>query len=469
MQENEFEKKIRLKMDELQMVPGEEVWKKVSADIQKEKSKRRFLFFLVAFTFLAGTTALYFYINSNKTLPVFADNNKHVQTDDSANKKSTGSIKPKGDSEVSNLSQKTIKTVADDQIAAIKKQDVSYNNHKQLRGYLQRSQIKKSQSSSVISNKKTGADNVSASVTKEPVNGLSKSNIQSFIQQKEVVQDPQEGKADSAKEKPLDKQIPEIKKDSSKLPVAEKPVKKIKIWRGKKWAIGFTAFSGISNNLSGLFGGGAAGYSNALPASAGSVNSSSAINKLSYKSGFSYSAGIYVKKQVSKTIGFSAGADYHFASAASLAGSRNSTTQTFYDAGFQSNATVSAYYNNGQSVEYRNKYYLLELPLNVFVQLNKNRNKPISFTAGISPAYLLSSKALYANINQNVYYENKEQFRKLLIMAQAGVQFKVFNTTHFNIAAGPEVRYGLNNMAKPATATNQHLSSAGVKVLVTLQ
>jgi hypothetical protein len=49
MQENDFEKKMRLKMDELALVPGEEVWKKVALRIGKEKRRKRFLIFLFVF------------------------------------------------------------------------------------------------------------------------------------------------------------------------------------------------------------------------------------------------------------------------------------------------------------------------------------------------------------------------------------------------------------------------------------
>ena len=101
--------------------------------------------------------------------------------------------------------------------------------------------------------------------------------------------------------------------------------------------------------------------------------------------------------------------------------------------------------------------------------MNKNRDRPILFNTGLTPAYLISSDALYANSNQGVYYSDQSQFNKWLLLTQAGFQFTLTDKKHFNIGAGPEVRYGLNNMSGTATAPHQHLLSAGINLRVNLK
>ncbi|MCW3110151.1 MAG: PorT family protein [Segetibacter sp.] len=474
MQENEFERKIREKMDELQLVPGEEVWKKVSANIHKEKRRKRFLFFLLIFGLLAGSAGMYFYINSNRTEPALAKETNAAPSDNSSNKKDTGCIKSKADSNVSGLSAKPINIASNKQVVVIKKTEEAYSSKKQFPNYTRNITTKNNLMPSVVVADKEVEGKKSRLINKkETTDNQSKPVQKGLAQQNNSLQQPSITKADSAKENSPEKQITEAKKDSSKPAVAErKAIQNIKIASNKKWNIGFTAFSGISNNLSrlNLFAGGAANYQNSSPGSISNGGTGNfSINKLTFKSSFSYGVGIYIKKQISKRTGFSAGVNYHFETATSNVGSRSSTATTFYDASLRNNAMVDEYYGYGESEKYTNKYYLCELPLNVLVQLNKNQNKQVVLTAGISPAYLIYSKALHANTSQNVYYADNDQFKKLQLFAQTGIQLTVSNARHFNITAGPEAQYGLNNMATSASGTNQHLFSATIKANVILK
>ncbi|MGI8638250.1 MAG: outer membrane beta-barrel protein, partial [Segetibacter sp.] len=197
-------------------------------------------------------------------------------------------------------------------------------------------------------------------------------------------------------------------------------------------------------------------------------SSNTPVSKLTYKSGFSYGFGIYLKSSFGKRTGFTAGLNYHYLSAASLVGNRNSGSQTFY-ANLQYSATANQYFNNGESVKYTNSYHLVELPLNFLLQLNKKQNKAVFITAGLSPAYLAKSNALYASSSQNIYYATSDQFKKWQFAAQAGLQVNIMNTRQLGITAGPQLQYGLNNMTKQVTGTSQHLVSASLKLNVNLK
>lgn len=467
MQENEFEKKIREKMDGLQLIPGEEVWKKVAANIQKEKRRKRFIFFLFAFTFLAGSTAFYFYDNLHKNSSALASGNDIARSGIQSNKTHTDLTTSKDDAHVSVLSNKPTDLSDNDQPERIQKKEELNVVIRRTGSYPKNIETRNVGQSIVNTDKQAPSEKTITSDAKDRTGQPSRPVEKAFNEHRDAIQDLANGEAEAVIEKALNKPIAAIKKDTSQPNILQgKSAKKIKIQSNKKWSIGFTVFSGVSDNLSGLnlFHGGAASYSNYNPSTTPGSGNANTINKLNYKSAFSYGFGLYLKKHLNRTISLSAGANYHFLSATSLAGSRNSSTQTFYDASFQSSAVVNSYYNSGQSVKYKNKYYLLQFPLNIIVQLNKDQDKPVSFTAGVSPAYLIRSKALYANMNQNVYYENNEQFRKLEVAGQTGLQFTVANARYFSIAAGPEVQYGLNNIAKPATGTDQHLFSAAVKI-----
>ena len=67
MQADEFEKNIQNKMEGFGLVPNSEVWNQVSIRIEKEKKKRKLVFFWLSMglVLLAGTSALLFINNDN--------------------------------------------------------------------------------------------------------------------------------------------------------------------------------------------------------------------------------------------------------------------------------------------------------------------------------------------------------------------------------------------------------------------
>src|SRR3954454_24079310 len=70
MQADEFEKDIRDKMEGFSLVPGSEVWNQVSTRLQREKKKRRVLFYWLfsGLVLLAGISA-WWIATENKAKP----------------------------------------------------------------------------------------------------------------------------------------------------------------------------------------------------------------------------------------------------------------------------------------------------------------------------------------------------------------------------------------------------------------
>ena len=63
MQENEFEKEVQQKMDELKFSPSAEVWKNVSAVIEKRKKDRK-IFAIIFLCLLIIGTGIFIQLNS---------------------------------------------------------------------------------------------------------------------------------------------------------------------------------------------------------------------------------------------------------------------------------------------------------------------------------------------------------------------------------------------------------------------
>src|SRR6476659_1890733 len=59
--QNEFEKQVQQKMEELKLVPSDPVWQKVEMQIQKKKDRRRMILWIPLFLLIAA--GLWFGIN----------------------------------------------------------------------------------------------------------------------------------------------------------------------------------------------------------------------------------------------------------------------------------------------------------------------------------------------------------------------------------------------------------------------
>src|SRR4051812_1738250 len=55
MQDNEFEKQVHKKMEELKLPPSEAVWNRVEATLQEKRRRRGLLWVPVIFLFIVGT------------------------------------------------------------------------------------------------------------------------------------------------------------------------------------------------------------------------------------------------------------------------------------------------------------------------------------------------------------------------------------------------------------------------------
>jgi hypothetical protein len=484
MQENEFEKNIRMKIGELRLDPTEDVWKGVAANIHRQKRKRRVFFFLMFFAVLAGSSVTYFMLKPDENQQTLANgsNKFHETTAANSNKSSAGNLTNKSHSKT----EKGEPDSTPSTVATIESSNPAKNNHTQQQtssvkkniaasSFEMSSQARrdlKSLSKIKVANKveeTAGNASLNNPLYTPPTNALSKS-AEDGLEQKQV-KSLEDQKAGITKDTVPEKLLAESEKDTLKTPLAEtKPADKIKQQSNKKIIFGFTVFAGLSDNRTQLplLTAADANFFNSPTQNTTGANITP-ISKLGYKSSFSYAFGFYAKKGLSKRLALSAGLNYHYYSATSSVGDKSSSSRTFFDASFSDNTTVVESYGFGRSINFKNKYGLIEVPVNLLLLLNKNQNRQIVLSAGITPAFLVSSTALYANYNQNLYYKEDKQFRKWMFSVNSGLQFPVANPRRFNISAGPEFQLGLNNITKPVIGSNQHLISAGLKVNVALK
>jgi hypothetical protein len=182
-----------------------------------------------------------------------------------------------------------------------------------------------------------------------------------------------------------------------------------------------------------------------------------------FSTSFSLGAGLFVQRQLSKKTAISIGLNYQRMAANITVGSRVDSIKAFQDSMLQKTATVTSFYRFGNLNKYRSKYHLLQIPVSMQFQLNRNMNKPLILSAGFIGGVLAGSNALYLNQNAKAYYKETDQFKRFTFSAQTGVSFTLLNHAKYQIQAGPHLQYQLSNLTKPVVHTNEHLWLLGVK------
>ena len=84
MQEQNFEKQVQQKMEELNLTPSTPVWQRVEQEIRKKKDRRRLVLWVFLFLFLVGGTATWMIMDqpfANSTASAPLDNgNENTST-----------------------------------------------------------------------------------------------------------------------------------------------------------------------------------------------------------------------------------------------------------------------------------------------------------------------------------------------------------------------------------------------------
>ncbi len=79
---------------------------------------------------------------------------------------------------------------------------------------------------------------------------------------------------------------------------------------------------------------------------------------------------------------------------------------------------------------------------------------------------MIASDALYYNRQAGIYYKEKDQLKRFQLSFQTGFAFNLLSNEHTGLNLGPVFQYGLLNLTKPATNTNEHLLFVGLKTSI---
>ena len=462
MREDEFEKRVREKMEQLGFVPSESVWTGVDRGINKEKKRRMPLFwlFFVSGLLLAGGS---YYIIANKNTTGIIPNKKadksiaKIPEQEISNKKQIEQPVLQSDELLKNNNEKNNREAdnkrqhfAGTSLTNQKTVDKTANTSpgKKRAGNAVTTKTKESSESGLGIAAAGTADIVINNYSNKPVNTETEKNNKQTI-------DSAAGKIMAGEKENKSKKDSVFSSATAKN--QEKKTKK------SSWKWGITGGIGSSNLNQNLF-------SSVKTLSRSTFSTNLSVTNTAYVNyssseinpGFSYQAGAFVSRQLSKRFSFSAGVNYHYYSTTMRTGMKINTTLVTTNS-INQTITANSYYENTQTQTFTNRYHLIEVPVSVNFQLNKSKRTPFIWELGLAPAYLVSSNALYYDPNTNVYFSNYLRPNKMQLNGITALMIG-FPLYKGELQLGPQLQYGFTGFVNTNDGNPGHLFYLGLKI-----
>ena len=238
----------------------------------------------------------------------------------------------------------------------------------------------------------------------------------------------------------------------------------------RPWEAGFVAGGGISR-LNRLNGAQAAAALSFTAVSFYRISGSSQGNAYisDVRSNAAFSGGVYLQKAIADRWIFNTGMTLHYYSSGITIGQQVNTyvqpSASFVNPTSLSAVPSAAVYSAGNSQSYTNRYYFLELPVNLQWQVNKSHLLPLFLEGGFSLARLMSANALLYDSETGVYSKQGDQINKTQLYVSTSFMAGLpFHGLHVEV--GPQVQYGLTPIVNGHSLGDQHFFYAGIKLVV---
>ncbi len=465
MQDN-FEKEVQRKMEEMQLTPSEPVWDKIEVEIKVEKKRRKGIFWFVLAGLLLAGGGWWGY--------QFARENKQqasVHTTP-AQKKQTSSypdqkfIKPSvetNDKTSSIMPSRQTSTIIQQKKILEKKQTAKQLPLKTL-GKQKDIEV----SATVIKvDKKASNKNVATSMpVKEKKSGSQISGEYKIESTKVDEQKQTSVNVNSIDSQTVSKQQevfvndssskPQVKKEEA-LPVSiDSSIKKKAAANNKKWkkqvmvSIGRSSYQDYSTVRNPL--------NFASPSTVIGSNTQLYYPQTT-RGGLGFSAGFALLKQLSKKWELSLALQYaHYTTYTNVGDKRSNDTTISYA---RDRISADGFYTNTGKNDYANRFHILEIPVTVSFQ--PFLKLPLYLSAGVAYGRLLSTNALTYSYTSNLYYENKDNYLRNMLPVSTAIQFVLRSKKTVSVRVGPSVQYNLLKLRKENTTGKPHLNFAGLK------
>lgn len=498
MQENNFEKEVRQKMEELQFTPSEPVWQKVALQIRRKRERRRLLLLLPLLIIGSGLTWYFITHTLNAPMadtivqpepqhkalpqtkeskPVLQEGDKNKAEGFESDTYRAGNTLGRGNNQVvaakplqkeKQTFSKPSATTVSKADATVKQPDVeeevmpplpaipkrkNKNLPGDLHAFVLEQEIKK------LDATQQQNENVSNSFRD------SSKREQTVIAPIAKDADAPSGTKDSA----AIAAVVADKEDTASNAVAQ-PLLVKKGEEKKKWSytanvrIGssglrsqFPMFQTFSQDRSADF------SSNPIPSSGSNNNNAPGLRAPSVASnGFAFSAGAGLRQHLFKNTYVNAGLQYSQYTQRISVGELVSTDTTMLYSGRLDK--VSGYYRSGSQNHYTSRYHYLELPVSFEYRLFKK--VPLQVQHGASAGYLFKSNALYYNRTAAILFQSDEWQRKWGLQLFTSLDYRLLQKGNLQWFAGPQLQWGLTPLQNNSETQKHHLFFAGMQTRI---
>jgi|GEM_PF-2020528 len=481
MQEQNFEKQVQQKMDELSLTPSAPVWQKVQSEIRPKKEKRRLVLWMASFLLLllAGGWWL-FYANHSIQAPqtavtskpsnqppsvIHQKNDQHItQIQPHSTKHSGEPVTDKKDRKIETrniLDSNRNNTITVSAYSISKKplidkpaskqpglkSGIAYRKEKHIKKNNLKNNVKEQPVPSTVNTAASPVKESETFSTAAETNAATPSDIITSTA----------SRSDTA----IDQQTEE-EKEGALLPVDNQEAQP-KLSKKRQWlwtahaAVGSAGvrerlFSGLARSLE--------AFSNAASnPGVPPVNFNAAAPS---KNGIAYSFGAGVKTALSKRLAATAGISYsYFSTKIRVGHTINRDTVLIRQSAF----VVNSFFQSGQNREYTNRYHFMELP--VALEWKLHQKLPLYLHTGISLSRMLSTNALIYDRTAGIYYEDKQSLQRNQLQAFGNLNFRFINRKKISMQAGPYLQYGLSELQKGQAPEKLHLFSSGLRTSFT--
>lgn len=507
MQENNFEKGVRQKLDELRLTPTEPVWQRIEAAIQKKK-KRRLLLWLLPLVLIGSgvavwqtgvwgfekdaiakqTTQLKAASQQSQT---FSKPHSAIKTgSDSVSVSNTSATQTSNSTETITVApQKSIvettrlphaallqttsksepRSINSETTADVQKETVQHQHTKTAHEVLKNISAQKQINQSEPELKTSSAIPEMAQQEKNNTIGQSRSPSTSINPSQD------RGNPEIEKEAAVRKND-SLQKTEPKLPIADSvqqaaPAPKKLTSKKIRWEI--VSRIGASNAVAGvtLPGGLKSDMANKrFCANCLTYNTAPGVYNLTQYSapnlepatiskGLQFAVGVEAKKPMRNHLWLTAGLQYSLSSYRLSVGyalpNALSNGQSTYDYTLN-----NAFRNNGGLNRFTNIIHTLDVPVGVKYRLFKKL--PLQAQHGFTLSQVLASRVLQYDGSTNTYYQTSTALRKTSVQFFTALSYPVWRGDTFSLLAGPHIQYGLQPLFKDGAS--QHLLAGGVTI-----
>lgn len=516
MPANDFEKQAKQLLDELSFRPKEEVWIEVEKQIREKKRRRWILWLPILAALVAGG---YYFVASTKTnSPVeIAAANKAVAEPGKTPQETINAgeqikkeqpiaaleddMQPakqmKAAGKNSSVDQQTTKPVIiADVKASTLKNDSKTNDRSDKRKRLINKSLAANEELLTKRNKTADSKNRGEAIVKEPV--ISEATVSSVVNNPSMATQEKsnavttEAINSAAENKSSEKEINNAgeitkvnditdskdkteekistadttaKKDISAIDKKEtNPKKKNK----NRWQPGVNISTGISNLSETALGLNQAKNLDYLGGLAASPSPQPVYYPSANYKAVGFQAGLFLQRDLSKRTKISVGINYGFYQSRIKTSTLNDSISLVASNSLQYTSIRRGNVVYGSGNNYSIKLHYLELPVNFSWQINRSKQVPVYWNAGVSVTHLLSSNYLhYDTAAGGFYFKDNKLLNRTGINFQTGISVTLFANKKYPITAGPVVQVSATDLSK-LVADKKYLLYGGLRLQMVL-